>query len=140
MIDTAKAPYAAFLLRVSIGILFILHGVYLKAFIFTMDGTVKVFAALGLPGWWAWVVMLYETIFGVMLILGMYVRGIAAVLGIHLLFVAVLGHGSVGWMFASKGGGYEFPVFWAIACFALALIGEGAWSVRVGSVGKSEAD
>jgi uncharacterized membrane protein YphA (DoxX/SURF4 family) len=31
MIDAKTAPYGALLLRVSMGILFILHGVYLKA-------------------------------------------------------------------------------------------------------------
>ena len=34
MIDAKMAPYGALLLRMSMGILFILHGVYLKAFVF----------------------------------------------------------------------------------------------------------
>ena len=62
MIDAKNAPYGVMLLRVSMGILFILHGVYLKVFVFGMAGAGKFFTTLGLPDWFAWVVMLYETI------------------------------------------------------------------------------
>jgi putative oxidoreductase len=130
MIDTAKAPYAALLLRVSMGALFILHGVFLKAMVFGMAGTSGYFASLGLPGWFGWIVMLYETFGGIALILGIYARWVAVFLGIHLLFAAYIGHGSNGWLFLSQGGGYEYPVFWAIGCFTLALLGEGAHAIR----------
>ncbi|OFZ72715.1 MAG: hypothetical protein A2W04_03645 [Betaproteobacteria bacterium RBG_16_64_9] len=130
MIDLDKAPYAALLLRVSMGLLFILHGLYLKVFVFGMAGTEKYFAGLGLPDWFAWVVMLYETIGGLALIFGVYARWVALFLGIHLLFAAYLGHWSNGWPFTAKGGGYEFPLFWAIACFALALLGDGAHALK----------
>jgi putative oxidoreductase len=76
MIDGKTAPYAALLLRVSMGILFILHGAYLKIFVFSMAGTGKYFASLGLPDWWAWVAMLYETIGGLALILGIQAAGL----------------------------------------------------------------
>jgi putative oxidoreductase len=130
MIDDAKAPYAALLLRVSMGILFILHGVYLKAMVFGMAGASGYFASLGLPGWFAWVVMLYETIGGIMLILGFYTRWVAIFLGIHLIFAGIIGHWSNGWVFNNEGGGWEYPIFWAIGCFALALLGDGAHAMR----------
>jgi putative oxidoreductase len=130
MIDNNRAPYGALLLRVSMGVLFILHGVYLKYFVYTMAGTGKFFVGLGLPDWFGWLVMLYETIGGLALILGIYTRWVALLLGIHLLFAAYLGHAANGWLFTNKGGGYEFPVFWAIACFALALIGDGAHALK----------
>lgn len=130
MIDEKCAPYAALLLRVGIGILFILHGFYLKVFVFTMAGASGYFSTLGLPEWFAWIVMLYETIGGLFLILGVYARPVAAILGVHLLVAAFLGHRDVGWLFSNEGGGYEFPVFWAVACFALALLGDGARALR----------
>ncbi len=34
MIDALRAPYAALLLRLSMGVLFILHGLYIKAMVF----------------------------------------------------------------------------------------------------------
>lgn len=60
------------------------------------------------------------------LILGIYVPIVAAFLGIHMLAATVLGHAGNGWLFTNTGGGYEFPLFWAIACVALALLGAGA--------------
>jgi putative oxidoreductase len=130
MIDTKTAPYAALLLRVSMGILFLLHGVYLKFFVFTMAGVGQYFGSLGLPDWFGWVVMLYETIGGLALILGIYARWVALFLGVHLLVAAYLGHAANGWLFTNKGGGYEYPVFWALACFALTLLGDGVHALK----------
>jgi putative oxidoreductase len=124
------APYGVLLLRVSMGILFLLHGLYLKVFLFGMAGVGKYFASLGLPDWFAWVVMIYETVGGLMLIFGVYARWAAVLLGVHLLFAAYIGHAASGWMFTAKGGGYEFPLFWAIACFVLALLGDGAHALK----------
>jgi putative oxidoreductase len=126
MVDPSNAPYGVFLLRVSMGVMFILHGAYLKVMVIGMTGTAQYFASLGLPAWFAWVAMLYETIGGVALIAGLYVRLTAFVLGIHLLVAAYVGHAANGWLFSNDGGGYEFPLFWAITCFALALISGGA--------------
>lgn len=130
MVDDATAPYSALLLRLSMGILFVLHGVYLKAMVFGMAGASGYFASLGLPGWFAWVVMIYETLGGLALILGIYSRWVAVFLGVHLLFAAYIGHWGNGWAFNAQGGGYEFPLFWAIACFALALLGDGPYAMR----------
>ena len=130
MIDRKTAPHGALLLRISMGILFLLHGLYLKVFVFTMGGVGQYFGSLGLPDWFAWVVMLYETIGGLALIFGVYARWVALFLGVHLLVAAYLGHGANGWLFSNKGGGYEYPVFWALACFALTLLGDGAHALK----------
>jgi putative oxidoreductase len=47
MIDTRTAPYAALLLRVSLGILFLAHGLLLKVLTFTVPGTVAYFQSVG---------------------------------------------------------------------------------------------
>ena len=130
MIDSKTAPYGAFLLRVSMGVLLLMHSAYLKYYLFGMPGFVKYFAKLGLPEWWAWIVPAYEVIGGLALLLGVYARWVAVFIGIHLLFAAYIGHGGNGWAFIAKGGGYEFPVFWAIACFVLALVGDGAYALK----------
>jgi putative oxidoreductase len=140
MIDAKTAPYAALLLRLSMGILFILHGLYLKVFVFSMAGTSGFFGSLGLPGWFAWIVMLYETIGGIALILGVYTRWVAAFLGVHLVFAAWFGHSGNGWLFSNQGGGgREYPVFWAVACFALALLGDGAHALRSSDISTSRS-
>jgi putative oxidoreductase len=132
MIDTNKGPYGVLLLRVSMGVLFILHGLYLKFMVVGMTGISAYFAKLGLPEWFAWVVMIYETLGGLALIFGVYVRWVALLLGIHLLFAAYLGHGGNGWPFTRPGGGFEYPLFWAITCFALSLLGDGAYALKAG--------
>jgi len=130
MIDTKTAPYAALLLRLSMGLLFLLHGTYLKGMVFGYSGSAGFFASLGLPGWFAGVVILYETLGALMLIFGVFTRPAAVFLGLHLLGVAFVGHGGNGWLFAAPGGGWEYPLFWAVACFALALIGDGAMALK----------
>ena len=50
--------------RESMGVLFLLHGLYLKVFVFGRAGAGKYFASLGLPDWFAWVVVLYVTVNG----------------------------------------------------------------------------
>lgn len=71
MIKTSTAPYAALLLRVSLGVLFLAH-VALKVFVFTIPGFVGYFASLGLPAIAAYAVIALEFFGGVALILGVY--------------------------------------------------------------------
>lgn len=130
MIETKTAPYAALLLRVSLGILFLMHGLYLKVFVFTLDGTAQFFGSLGLPAAFAYLVVAYETLGGIALVLGVFTRYVAAFLGLHMLVASYMGHAADGWMFANQGGGYEFPLFWAVTLFALALLGDGAYALK----------
>ena len=39
--NTQTAPYGAFLLRVSLGVMFVAHGLILKYFTFTLGGTFR---------------------------------------------------------------------------------------------------
>ena len=130
MIDTKGAPYGALLLRASLGILFLAHGLYLKVMVFGLPGTAQYFGSLGLPSWFGYLVPLYETLGGLALIFGVYTRYVAFLLGLHMLVATYMGHSGNGWMFANQGGGWEFPLFWAIVLFALALLGDGAYALR----------
>ena len=126
MIDTKLAPYGVLLLRVLTGVLFIVHGLT-KLFVFTPAGTAAYFASLGLPGFVGYLVMAFELIGGVALIVGVYARPLAALFGLEMLAAALLGHVQNGFSFAApNGGGWEYPVFWAIVMFAIALLGDGA--------------
>jgi len=127
MIDARTAPYGALLLRVVSGALFIAHALT-KLLVFTLPGTVKFFDAIGFPGWLAYVAFALELVGGVLLIIGLCVRPAAALLGIELLVIATV-HWHNGWVFTSKGGGWEYPILWAAAMFALALMGSGAWAI-----------
>ena len=77
MIDTRTAPYAALLLRVSLGILFLAHGLLLKVLTFTIPGTVGYFQSIGYPGFFAYLVIAGEIGGGLALLLGLWTRPIS---------------------------------------------------------------
>jgi putative oxidoreductase len=128
MIDVRTAPYAAFILRVTLGVALVAHSAYLKVFVFTMPGTVRFFESLGLPGTLAWVTMLAETLAGVMLIFGIRSRA-AALLALPFLLGATWAHAGNGWLFVNPNGGWEYPLVWSLALITQALLGDGAFAL-----------
>ena len=79
MLDLNTAPGAVLLLRLSLGILFLAHGM-LKVRVFTSRALSRLFASLGLPAWLAYVTIVMELGGGTCLILGIYARYVALVL------------------------------------------------------------
>ena len=129
MLDQKTAPYAATLLRISLGVMFVAHGAYLKGVVFTLPGTAQFFESLGLPGVLAYVVFSAETVGGALLILGAYTRWVALAL-IPVLLGAAWVHWPNGWVFSNANGGWEYPVFLVIASLVQALLGDGAYALR----------
>jgi putative oxidoreductase len=121
-------PYAALLLRVALGVLFLAHA-WMKYAVFTPAGTAKYFESLGLPGFVGYLTMAAEAGGGICLILGIATSVVAILLVPLILGTIVLVHGKNGWVFANPGGGWEFPAFWAVALVVQALLGSGAWSL-----------
>lgn len=129
MIDTRTAPYAALTLRIVLGLLFLAHA-GLKIFVFTPAGTAGFFESLGLPGWLAYVTILWELAGAVALILGIWPR-LAAIAMIPVLLGSIFTvHGAAGFFFNNPNGGWEFPAFWIIGLIVLALTGDGAKALR----------
>ena len=128
MTDTRTAPYSALVLRVALGIMFVAHGLT-KLILFTPAGTAKFFESVGFAGWLAWPIIAFEIVAGVLLVTGVYARLIAAVAAIEL-FAASTVHFGNGWMFTNANGGWEYPVFLAVAAAALALLGDGAFALK----------
>jgi len=128
-LDQRTAPYAALLLRVTLGALFIAH-LYWK--IALLDG--------GLPHWWAgllhngypWFVPYYvisaEFLGALCLIPGLYARWVA-------LYAVPMMIGAA-WFWAERKGFYftaagsELPLVWALLLLIQALLGDGAWAAR----------
>jgi putative oxidoreductase len=129
MTGTQTAPYAALLLRVSLGTLFLAHGLLLKVLTFTIPGTVGYFQSIGYPGSFAYLVIAGEIGGGIALILGAYTRTISLLL-LPILIGATLQHTGNGWVFSANGGGWEFPVFWTVTLLVQALLGDGAYAWR----------
>ena len=119
--------YATLLLRLSLGVMFIAHGL-LKVLVFTPAGTVGYFASLGIPEAFAWLTLAAELGGGLLLILGVQVRWVA-LLQLPVIVGALVVHSGNGWLFSSANGGWEFPAFWAVAQLVLALLGDGPYAL-----------
>ncbi|MFD2252669.1 putative oxidoreductase [Pseudochelatococcus lubricantis] len=138
MIDSRTAPYAALVLRLALGILFLAHA-GLKIFVFTPAGTAGFFGSLGLPGWLAYVTILWELLGAAALILGVWPRLAALALVPILLGAIFTVHGPAGFFFNNPNGGWEFPAFWIVGLVALALVGDGALALKPTPAGSDKA-
>lgn len=123
-----SASYAAFILRISLGSMFIAHAL-LKLLVFTLPGTVQFFTSVGLPGVLAYIVFVAELIGGLMLITGCYSRW-ASLMLIPVLLGAAFVHWPNGWIFSNPNGGWEYPVFLTAMAVVQALLGDGAYSLK----------
>lgn len=124
----SNADLAATLLRVTSGVWFLLHA-GLKIFVFTPAGTAGFFESIGLPGPLAYLVIAAELLGGLALIAGFKTRIVAVALSLILIGSIYTPHFAAGFFFSNPNGGWEFPAFWAITLWALALLGDGAYSV-----------
>lgn len=87
-------------------------------------GTIGFFESVGLaPGaFWVWIAFLAEFGTGIALILGICTRWAAFGAGCVLLVAVYALHAAKGFGWLWNKGGYEYPVFWAVTCFAIAII------------------
>lgn len=128
MIDNNAAAYGILALRVTTGALFLFHGL-VKLFVFTPAGTAGYFESIGLPGALGYLTMLVEIGGGLALILGVKARIVSLALVPVLLGAAWFGHGGAGFNWSNAGGGWEYPVMWAIVQAVLAALGDGAYAL-----------
>lgn len=110
-------------LRIHFGVILLAHGL-LKVFVFTIPGTVGYFASLGLPSIVAYLTIFGELAAGLALILGIQTR-LASALTVPILLGATFVHIGNGWLFSSKGGGWEFPASLTVIAIAITLAGSG---------------
>jgi putative oxidoreductase len=128
MIDARTAPYAALVLRLSLSFMFFAH-------------LVRKYAVLGFEPWWngfvkqgypEWV-MSYtvgaEMAGAVLLLLGIYTRTVS-LLTLPVL-IAVTNHWAWRRGFWFADGGAEFPLAWCCMLVTQALLGDGAFALRV---------
>ena len=138
MNDRLLSDYGALLLRVSMGLLFLAHGIVLKVMTFTPAGTAAYFESIGYPAILAYATIAAEIVGGLLLIAGIRVR-LVALAFLPLMIGASLEHIGNGWVFSNAGGGWEFPVFWAVLLVVQALLGPGAFSAERSVRGPAQA-
>ncbi|GGG45522.1 LysR family transcriptional regulator [Caldovatus sediminis] len=132
MPDTrTTAPYAALLLRVSLGLAFLAHGAVLKLGTFGLAGTMGYFGSIGYPPVFGAIVAVAEVAAGLALLAGLWVRA-ASLLALPILIGATIEHLPNGWVFSAPGGGWEFPALWTVLLLVQAGLGAGAYAVDPG--------
>lgn len=128
MIDTRSAPYAALLLRLTVGALFLAH-LYWKFFI--LPGGLSQwwgnFARNGYPAVVPWYAFSAEILGALLLIPGIYARWVC-------LYTLPLMIGAAHFWLVRKGffftaAGAELPIAWAAMLMVQALLGDGAYAV-----------
>jgi putative oxidoreductase len=129
MTDQKNAQLAAFVLRLSLGIMFLAHSVILKYMTFTLAGTAQFFESLGLPAALAYLTFAGEALGGIALVLGFKSRLVSAAL-IPILLGAFWVHSGNGWVFSAANGGWEYPLFLIIVSGVVALLGNGAYAIE----------
>ncbi len=53
----------------------------------------------------------------------------AALAALPIMIGAIVPHAGNGFTFSNTGGGWEYPVFWAIALAVQAMLGDGAYAI-----------
>lgn len=129
MVVRPNTDVAALVLRLSLGLVLLAHSLYLKAVIYTLDGTADFFASIGLPAWLAYTVFLVEVAAGLALILGWYSR-LCALAVVPVLLGATWAHAGNGWLFTNSGGGWEYPLFLTAMAVVQASLGGGRYVWR----------
>jgi putative oxidoreductase len=128
MIDMRTAPYATFLLRVTLGIFAIAH-LYWKFFVRPdgFDGWWNGLITAGYPTWVVVYVLSGEFLGALLLIPGIYTRWVA--LYALPLIIGAAQFWAVRKGFFFTGAGAELPVLWAVGLLVQAGLGDGAFAL-----------
>lgn len=128
MIDQRLAPYAAALLRISLGAMWVSHAL-LKLLVFTVPGFEHFLASQGMPTFIAWPVVLLELAGGALIVLGIHGRFVSLLL-LPVLAGATVAHLGNGWVFSNANGGWEYPLFLIATSIVHGLLGDGAYALK----------
>ena len=112
----ALQPFGLLALRLALGVIFFAHG-YPK--LAHLGGGMQGFFVEHGAG-------VLEVFGGLMLMLGLFTRPAALVLALEMAVAIWKVHSSKGYLAVHE---YEFPLALAVACFALATVGAGAFSL-----------
>jgi putative oxidoreductase len=119
---------AYLIVRVTAGLMLIPHG-WMKMFGRGAVAVAAMLAHYGIPAATpsAYLIMVLETIGGILIAIGLFTRPVAALLVIEFLVIVFVAHWPRGYFVGV--GGIEFPLMWGLILIAIMLRGGGPWSV-----------
>ena len=125
------ADFGLLVLRLGIGLTVCLHGLNKVFGGGKLAGTAAWFASIGMKPGWLHARMAAGTEIGAGLLLaaGLVTPLAAAGIIALMLVAAITAHRRNGFFIFRPGGGWEYVMVLAIAAFAIAAIGAGAWSI-----------
>lgn len=136
MVDTAPTRHVAthhddggkLLLRVAVGVLMLLHGVFkLSNGIGGITGMVQ---GAGLPAVLAYGVYVGEVLAPLLMIIGLWTRPAALVVAVNMVVAIALAHGAQLLSLTQQGGwALELQGLYLFGALAVALLGAGRYSV-----------
>ncbi len=119
---------AKLILRLSTGVLILLHGIY--KVIHGIGGVKVILSNAGLPEFFSYGVYLGEVVAPIFIILGLYARVASMVLGANMLMAIFLSYG-FSFSLAKYGGlRIESPLLFLIMSLLIVLLGSGKYSAN----------
>jgi len=118
------------LLRIVLGALILLHGIFKLTHAGAFGFVTKMVAHAGLPEPVAYLVYVGEIVAPVLLIIGLWSRLAALVVAVNMLFALALVHtAQLGMLNENGGWQLELQAMYLVAAIAVALFGAGRFSV-----------
>jgi putative oxidoreductase len=125
LLDSLR-PFGLLVLRIALGAIFLSHG-YPKLAHWRGEAQMQIFfVEHGLPGYFLYISGVLETFGGGLLLLGLFTRAAALLLGLEMCVAIWKVHSGHGYLAVHD---YEFPLTLATACFALTTVGAGLISL-----------
>jgi putative oxidoreductase len=119
---------AKLLLRVSLGVLILFHGVH--KLIYGVSGVEAMLSNVGLPQLLAYGVYVGELIAPIFIILGLYARIASLILAFNMLVAIYLAYGFSYSLSRFGGLSYETPLLFFMMALLVFLFGSGRYSVN----------
>ena len=128
MLLPANDAVGKLLLRVTLGLLILLHGI--AKITQGVDGIATGLVANGLPGFIAYGVYVGEVLAPLMLIAGFYARVNALLIAVNMIFAIALVHSADMFNLGRAGGAaLELQYMYLLAAISVALLGPGRYSI-----------
>ena len=116
------------ILRVSIGFMLLLHGIFKVANGFS--GIKGMLAGMGMPGFFAYGALVGEVVAPLLLIIGLLTRPAAAVVAFNMLVAVAMTHSAAIFSLTPMGGwAIELPMLFFFPAVALIFTGGGKYII-----------